>query len=125
MKLLEEDEAYLNERGYTFELVPNGDGGCLVIKTYTLAPGKYDRDSVDLMVCSPPGYNNAKLDMFYVAPEIRLAATGQHPDRASHFEDHAKRRWQRFSRHLPQWRAGIDLLRNYFPLINRELQDRG
>ena len=125
MKLLEEDDAYLNERGYTFELVPDGSGGCLIIKTYPLALGKYDRQSVDLMICIPPDYNDAKLDMYYVDPEIRLAATGQHPEQASHFENHANRRWQRFSRHLPQWRPGIDTLRNYFPLINRELQNLG
>lgn len=125
MQLLEEDELYLQERGYAFELVPNGAGGCLIIKGYPLAPGKYDRDLVDLLICIPQGYNDAKLDMFYVDPEVRLKATGQHPDRAAHFEVHAQRRWQRFSRHLPQWRPGIDMLRNYVPLINRELQNRG
>ncbi len=124
MQLLEEDEAYLKEKGYNYQLVADGDMGCLVISGYILASGKYDRDAVDLLICIPKGYNDAKLDMYYVDPPLRLRASGQYPHKADHFEDHAKRKWQRFSRHLPQWRAGIDTLQNFLPFVHRELQDK-
>ena len=124
MQLLEEDEAYLKEKGYNYQLVTDGDVGCLVISGYILASGKYDRDAVDLLICIPKGYNDAKLDNYYVDPPVRLKATGQYPPAADYFEDHAKRKWQRFSRHLPQWRAGIDTLQNFLPFVHRELQDK-
>ena len=124
MQLLEEDEAYLKEKGYNYQLVTDGDVGCLVILGYILASGKYDRDAVDLLICIPKGYNDAKLDNYYVDPPVRLKATGQYPPAADYFEDHAKRKWQRFSRHLPQWRAGIDTLQNFLPFVHRELQDK-
>jgi len=124
VQLLEEDEAYLKEKGYNYQLVTDGDVGCLVILGYILASGKYDRDAVDLLICIPKGYNDAKLDNYYVDPPVRLKATGQYPPAADYFEDHAKRKWQRFSRHLPQWRAGIDTLQNFLPFVHRELQDK-
>ena len=124
MQLLEEDEAYLKEKGYAYELVDEGENACLIIKDYAVSPKKYDRDAVDLLICIPKGYNDAKLDMYYVDPPLRLRASGQYPHKADHFEDHAKRKWQRFSRHLPQWRPGIDTLQNFLPLVHQELQDR-
>lgn len=125
MQLLEQDEAYLNDKGYSFELVGEGEGGCLIVKGYLLAAGKYDADNVDLLICIPKGYNDGKLDNFYVRPHIRLKQTGQWPDRADVFETHAGQNWQRFSRHLPQWRAGIDCLQTFMPLISKELQNKG
>lgn len=124
MQMLEQDEAYLKEKGFTFEVLPDGESCCVVIKGFVLTTGKYDRDVVDMMVCIPKGYNDAKLDNFYVDPELRLKSTKQYPDRANVFENHGARRWQRFSRHLPTWRAGVDTLRSFLPCICRELQDK-
>ena len=124
MKLLEEDEHYVSERGYQFDLVADGDTTCMIIQGFPLAPGKYDRDVVDLLICLPKGYNNAKIDNFYVDPPIRLKSSGGFPDRADYFEDHAKRRWQRFSRHMEAWREGIDCLRTFMPFVYQELQNK-
>jgi hypothetical protein len=124
MQLLEEDESFLKGKGYAYELLPDGENACLVIKGYPVSSSKYDRDVVDLLICIPKGYNDAKLDNFYVDPPVRLKATGQHPHAADVFEDHAGRKWQRFSRHLPQWRAGIDTLQNFLPIVHQELQDK-
>jgi hypothetical protein len=63
--------------------------------------------------------------MYFVDPPLRLRTTGGYPDRADHFENFAGRHWQRFSRHMPEWRAGLDCLRTYMPLIQRELQAKG
>src|SRR4051812_21501836 len=113
MQLLEEDEQYLSDRGLPFELVSDGEGRGVLFKSFPLFPGKYDRDVTDLLICIPKGYNDAQLDNFYVDPPIRLKATGQYPDRGDVFEQHAGRNWQRLSRHLPAWRAGIDTLRSF------------
>jgi len=122
MQLPEEDEEYLGQKGYVWELVPDGNGGCLILKQYRLAIGKYDVESVDLMIRLPDGYNNSKLDMFYVDPPVKLKATGDYPDRARDFVQAAGRKWQQFSRHVAKWRPGVDRLCNYMPLVNKELQ---
>jgi Prokaryotic E2 family E len=124
MELLEQDEAYLKDKGYDFSLASEGENGCLIIKGYRLAVGKYDRDVIELLLCIPKGYNDAKLDNFYVDPPVRLQVTGQYPDRADYFEDHAGKKWQRFSRHLPKWRPGIDTVQTFLPLVHLELQNK-
>jgi E2/UBC family protein E len=124
MRLLEDDEAYLKEKGFSYDLAADGQAACLIIKDFPLAQGKFSRDSVDFMVCIPTGYNDAKLDNFYVDPELRLKSTGQYPQAADVFEQHANRRWQRFSRHLQIWRPGIDTLKSFLPCAYRELQEK-
>lgn len=121
MTLPEGDENYLNEKGFAWELIPEGQSGFLVIKDYPLHPDRYDREQVDLMIRIPAGYNNAGLDMFYVEPSIRLRAGG-FPPAAEVFEAYAGRTWQRFSRHLVGWRAGLDGLPMFLSLIQKELQ---
>jgi hypothetical protein len=124
MQLLDIDEEFLKSKGYTYQLVEEGDVGCLIIVGCALAPGKYDREAVDLLICIPKGYNDAKLDNYYVDPAIRLKANDQYPQSADYFEEHVKRKWQRFSRHMPTWRAGIDSLQSFLPLVHRELQNK-
>ena len=122
MRLPEDDENYLNEKGFTWELIPDGQSGFLVIKDYPLHPTRYDRDRVDLMIRIPTGYNLAGLDMFYVEPFIRLL-TGSYPPAAQVLETYVGRTWQRFSRHLAEpWRAGLDGLPMFLSLIQKELQ---
>src|SRR6266545_1938847 len=124
MQLPEDDEAYLGEKRYDWQLVPDGNGACLVIRQYPVSAAVFDRATVDLMIRIPAGYNNAKLDMFYVDPELKLRKTGAYPEAAHVFENHCDRRWQRFSRHLPDgvWRAGIDGLPTMLAFVHRELQ---
>jgi len=60
-------------------------------------------------------------DMFWVSPTIRLR-TGTYPPASETFETFLGRTWQRFSRHLPSWRPGIDSLRSFLPLVLAELK---
>ena len=120
MRLLEEDEDYLKEKKYAWELLPEGDGACLVIKGFPVSSQVYDRAQTDLMIRIPAQYNNAGLDMFYADPPLRLKASNTFPDRADHFEDHCNRNWQRFSRHFP-WRSGVDGLPTMLAFVHREL----
>lgn len=123
MELLDEDKAYLDSKGLTYEVVDDGANGGVIFKDFPLAAGKYDREKTDLLICIPKGYNDAKLDNYYVNPPVKLK-DGGYPDRADHFEDHAGKRWQRFSRHVKHWRPGIDFLQNFMPLVERELQGK-
>lgn len=123
MDLPEEDEAFLNAKGFAWQLAPDGAGGCLIISGYPVNDVMYDRASVDLMVRIPAQYNMAALDNYYVDPPLRLRGGGAYPHRADSFENHAGRSWQRFSRHLPgTWRPGIDGLQMFFAHIHRELR---
>jgi hypothetical protein len=124
MQLPEEDEEYLNRKGYSWELLSDGGGGYLVIKDYEVAAERFDHIKTDLMIRIPTQYNVAGLDMFYVDPPLQYRAGG-YPPAANTFETHAGRTWQRFSRHLPNpWRAGIDRLPSFLPLIHRELRGK-
>lgn len=123
MRLPEIDEAYLREKGYQWELFPDGNGACLVISDFAVAPNRYDRDKTDLLIRIPAQYNIAGLDMFYVSPELKFP-NGSYPEAAGTFQDYVNRRWQRFSRHLTTtpWRPGVDGLRMFMTLIGKELQ---
>jgi hypothetical protein len=122
--LLETDVLWLDEKEYDWTVTPDGvGGGYLIIRDYPLAKGRFDCEKTDLMLRIPKGYNDSALDMWWVYPAIRLVSTGTHPSAADHFEDHAGRKWQRFSRHLQSpWRAGIDDIPRYMKLVARELQ---
>jgi Prokaryotic E2 family E len=124
MELPEEDIAYLNDTGLPYDFVADGENGGVVFRDYRLAKDKYDHETTNLLICVPKGYNDAMLDNFYVDPPLKLKASSSYPQNADHFEDHAGRNWQRFSRHLPKWRAGVDRLKNFMPLVHAELQDR-
>ena len=123
MRLPEIDEAYLREKGYQWQLFPDGKGACLVISDFAVAPNRYDRDKTDLLIRIPAQYNIAGLDMFYVSPELKFQ-DGSYPEAAGTFQDYVNRRWQRFSRHLTitPWCPGVDGLRMFMTLIGKELQ---
>lgn len=80
--------------------------------------------SVVLMIKIPAQYPQAKLDMFWTWPHLKDKRTGKDPDRASVVEPHFGRQVQRFSRHLPQWRPGVDSLAGYLALIQNILRPR-
>ena len=120
MQLPEEDELYLREKGVSYELTAQGNEGFLIIKSYPVNVGVYDRDQTDLLLRIPTGYNMSKLDMFWVDPPLKLKS-GSYPQAAEAFEDYVGRRWQRFSRHLQTWRPGIDGLAMFLSFVQREL----
>ncbi len=128
MNLPEDDAEHLRDKGLSWELVAEGSGGCLVIKSFSVSVEVYDRSETDLMIQVPQGYPMAGLDMFYVDPPLKLR-TGNYPPAAEVFEDHVGRKWQRFSRHLNDancpWQGGVDGLRSFLALITRELRPKG
>jgi hypothetical protein len=124
MRLPEEDEGYLGQKGYQWELVPVGEEGCLILRNFAVSEDLYDRATTDVMVRIPAQYNNAALDMFYCDPPLKLRS-GAYPQAAEHFEEHVGRHWQRFSRHFPTpWRAGVDGLPTLLTFVQRELHPK-
>jgi len=122
MQLPEDDERYLNEKGYIWSLVADGAGACLLLSEYRLDAARYTPATTTIMVRLPAQYPMANLDMFYADPPVRLTSGG-YPDRADQFETHAGQQWQRFSRHLETpWRPGVDGIESFLAIIARELR---
>lgn len=127
MELPARDVKFLNERGLVWELLPDPQGAaCLVVKGFSVVAGGFTPATTELMIRIPPQYPMTPLDMWYCDPPVRLAASGQFAVASEVMETHVGRTWQRFSRHLNGgWRPGVDSLRSYFTLIQRELQGAG
>jgi len=126
------DEEYLNAKGLDWRLHEDREGYWLAISSVGFDIKQFDREaeqgkptrvdsSVELLIRIPSQYPQAKLDMFWVSPTLRIKDSAAYPNRADHFENHLGRKWQRFSRHLQSWRAGIDGLPMYLSLITRVL----
>ena len=117
------DEAYLQSKGFNFELTTDQGQICLVLKGYPLPQG-YDPATTDLMLRLPPGFPDAQPDMFWCNPPIRLVSTGNYPQAADLMETYIGKTWQRFSRHLTGgvWKPGVDGLGSYLTLIRSELE---
>lgn len=127
MELPARDAKFLNERQLDWQLVPDPQGAaCLLIKGFDVSAGNFAPATTELMIRIPPQYPMTPLDMWYCDPPIRIAATGQFAVASEVMESHLGRNWQRFSRHLNgTWRPGLDGIRSFFALIQRELQGMG
>lgn len=104
------DRRFLEDNGLTYEIIGEAGSSGVVIKDFPLPPGKFDRDTVDVMIQLPAGYPDASVDMFYTTPWIKLKAGGRYPNCADVAHQFAGTNWQRWSRHA-EWRAGIDGVR--------------
>jgi hypothetical protein len=104
------DSRYLEDNGLTYEIIGEVDAGGVVIKDFPLPPGKFDRDTINIMIQLPAGYPDASVDMFYTYPWIKLKSTGAYAKCADVAHQFAGTNWQRWSRHA-DWRAGIDGIR--------------
>ncbi|OJY56396.1 E2/UBC family protein [Thiobacillus sp. 0-1251] len=127
MDLPARDVKFLNERGLDWQLVPDPKGAaCVLVKGFDVAGGGFSPAATDLMIRIPQQYPMTPLDMWYCDPPVRLASTGQFATASEVIETHLGRQWQRFSRHLNGgWRPGLDGMRSFFVLIQRELQGIG
>lgn len=104
------DRQFIEDHGLTYEIIGDAMSTGVVIKNYPLPPGKFDRDTVDIMIQLPAGYPDASVDMFYTLPWIKLNATGTYAHCADQPHQFAGQNWQRWSRHA-EWRSGIDGIR--------------
>jgi hypothetical protein len=118
-----EDSRFLDAKCFDWRLEPNGAGGYLILHGFPVNPDRFDRSSTDILILIPRGYPMARLDMFFADPWVRFHS-GQLPAQADVPQEYLGRRWQRFSRHLKEWRAGQDGLPSFLALIAKELQSK-
>ena len=117
------DRRYLLERGLAFEEVVAGSANGLVFPIFALPPGKFDRDSSDLLILLPSGYPDLPPDMFYLNPWVRLAATNHYARCTEHPHQFNSINWQRWSRHNNEWRRGKDGIWTMLKRIEHALQE--
>lgn len=120
--LREQDRDHLEQLGLPFEAKVENGWLCVVIHEWPL-PSGYNPSKTDLLLRLPPGFPDARPDMYWCDPPVTLAATGTYPLAAGQFEQYLGRRWQRFSRHLNpgHWIAGRDSIKSYLALIRGDL----
>lgn len=131
--LPEHDRDFLAAKEIAFEEVLENQAFGLIFSDFAVPEGLLKREKealvpcerADILVMIPQGYNDTKLDSFYVDPPLYLA-DGREPRNCSGRYDFSGRKWQFWSRHQPDgsWRPGIDGLDMYIPLIREALRDR-
>ncbi len=117
----EVDADFLSEKGYSFDVQPENGAVWVIIRDFPF-PAPYTPNQAELLVQLPAGYPNAKPDMFWTSPDIKLSS-GAWPKSSDVHETHCGRTCQRWSRHFPddRWRPGTDNMRSYLASIRAEL----
>jgi hypothetical protein len=119
--LIGDDETYLKEHGFDYEVVPEGAMFSLIIRDFRL-PAGYAPAVVDLLLRLPGGFPDAAPDMFWMHPVVAYLGGGVPPATETRLE-YGGRTWQRWSRHLAlAWRPGVDNLQTYLRLIRTDLE---
>lgn len=119
-ELSEDDASFLNN---TFpdrwKTIVSGVERGIAISPYHLPKG-YNLLKVNMMILIPQNYPVAKLDMFYLSPEI--AKTNDESIAALNNETHFDRAWQRWSRHY-SWQAGIHNIATHLQVVKNSLEE--
>jgi hypothetical protein len=115
--LPESDMEFLAEKGLDYDLIRQGASIHLILRNFSFSE-RFKPRNADLLIMFPAGYPNAKLDMFWVFPEVKYN-DGSAPAATNHQQEFHGRAWQRWSRH-GEWRGGIDNLRSFISTIKKE-----
>jgi hypothetical protein len=113
------DDKYLKEKAFPHELMQQGSEIHVVLKGWSF-PEAYTPRAADVLIRLLPGYPITPIDMFWTSPDIKLV-NGAWPLNSATYETHGGRAWQRWSRHTPEWRPGIDNLRTFITAITAEI----
>jgi len=116
--LPEPDVDYLVSKYTDFEIIKNASDLHVILQNYDF-PEVYQPRQANLLIMLPVGYPNAKLDMFWTYPDVKLA-TGKWPISSEVHQDFHGKSWQRWSRHI-NWRSGIDSLRSFVTSVHLEI----
>lgn len=121
--LPEADRRYLNDHGIVVEVVSDGPHTGVMLKQMELPAGKFNHPAADVLVILPPGYPDVAPDMFFCDPWLTLLSAGRYPTCADVSHAFLDRNWQRWSRHNPSWRPGIDGLHTMIKRIEHALAE--
>ncbi len=102
------DRKYLEEKGITFEEAQDGNKKAVILKAVVLPTGRFDSAAADILILLPAAYPDVAPDMFYVVPWLKLAGIARYPNAADRPLTFTGQTWQRWSRHNPEWRPGVD-----------------
>lgn len=102
------DRRYLDERGLTFREVRDGAQCGVIISGYALPQDRFQVPTADILILLPRGYPDARPDMFYSVPWLKLSGSEGFPRAANQPLQFDGQRWQRWSRHSSEWRPGAD-----------------
>lgn len=116
------DRRYLAERGLMYQEVEHGGQKGIVLESFLLPGSRFDAERADILILLPPGYPDTAPDMFYLLPWVRLAGKGAYPRAADVRFDFDGKTWQRWSRHEPQWRPGVDGIWTMLKRVERALE---
>ncbi len=115
--LPEQDEEYLNARGYPWETVIENSVMRLVIHDFPV-PSGYNYEKVSLNLRIGNNYPDEQIDMVYFYPH--LARQDGKPIGAISSDCFDGKDWQRWSRHRTPanpWRPGIDCIATHLYLV--------
>ena len=116
------DAEFLQENASGYSIVCDASMICVVMPNFALPTG-FDRNQATLLLRLSPGYPDVPPDMWWFDPAVRRADNV--PIQAADVaETYLGRVWQRWSRHLSAgvWRSGVDGLRSYIALVQKELR---
>jgi len=113
----------LRSQGLVIEVQEDSPLFCLIFKDYNLPEGIWNMSKTDLLIIAQPVYPNARLDMFWVEPGLRLA-DGRTPRAGDCMENHCGKQWQRFSWHPSKWNPAQDNIITYLEFVNHRLSVR-
>ncbi len=118
VELPERDREFLEEKGFSYELVEFPGGTYLIIDNFPF-PAAYTPIAAKILIVLPTGYPEAKVDMIYTIPDVKLV-NGQWPQACEAHVVHNGLTWQQWSRHLV-WRIGVDNIRTFIAAMKKEL----
>lgn len=119
------DREYLQDKSLVFEeIVDNGKRG-VVLRKYPLPASLFDAQHADILILIPAGYPDVPPDMFYTLPWVKLNAKNVFPSKADQPHPFAGQTWQRWSRHNPEWRPGIDGIWTMLKRVDHALEVAG
>lgn len=121
MALPQPEVEFLDSRGLAYKVSEEVGMTCVVFSNYQL-PSGLSASTADLLIRLSPGFPDVPPDMWWFSPGISRT-DGQVIPATEVTEQHLGRSWQRWSRHLntSQWQSGIDNLRTFLAMINREV----
>lgn len=111
----------LKDQGYCIEVIVEGQEIIIIFKEFPLSKKIWNREKTDLLVKTNFTYPQAKMDMFWVTPGLKLV-----DDRIPHKGDHSMtllgKEWQRFSWHPSKWIVGRDNIQTFLDFIKTRLE---
>ncbi|MBL8275249.1 MAG: multiubiquitin domain-containing protein [Pelomonas sp.] len=122
--LMEEDEAFLNERFAFWETFVEAGRRWLVIHAFQVPLGYRGQRRVTLALEVPPNYPTAQVDMFYVFPALSLSSGGGIPNTEA-VQAIMGQQFQRWSRHRgtdSTWKADSDNIITHLALVESALR---